>query len=135
MGIQSHTIHVCYIYLHLPSFYHQKPTIHVAKYTIHCIFHQFSGDMLVFKGEFNGFENFHPHFLSVKNRVDFLRAICRWKGSFNAFNPSMLAGLAAAVAVVATGMIADCRGVGVLLSRWWFQIFFIFTAIWGRFPF
>ena len=21
------------------------------------------------------------------------------------------------------------------LSRWWFQIFFIFTPIWGRFPF
>ena len=26
-------------------------------------------------------------------------------------------------------------GVGQLLSRWWFQIFFIFTPIWGRFPF
>ena len=33
-------------------------------------------------------------------------------GSFNAFNPSMLAGLAAAVAVVATGMIADSTGGG-----------------------
>ena len=27
------------------------------------------------------------------------------------------------------------RPAGVCLSRWWFQIFFIFTLIWGRFPF
>ena len=23
---------------------------------------------------------------------------------------------------------------GVPITRWWFQIFFIFTTIWGRFP-
>ena len=24
---------------------------------------------------------------------------------------------------------------GVMLTRWWFRTFFIFTPIWGRFPF
>ena len=23
----------------------------------------------------------------------------------------------------------------IFITRWWFQIFFIFTPIWGRFPF
>ena len=32
-----------------------------------------------------------------------------------------------------TSMIMGERG--ITLSRWWFQTFFIFTPIWGRFPF
>ena len=31
--------------------------------------------------------------------------------------------------------VEDKARLGKQLSRWWFQIFFIFTPIWGRFPF